>query len=209
MLSPVALLLYPAFAHSDLAFDGLAKAAMAFFWRCAGVFTHIALASLPASSCPCCRRCTSVVAELAFEGPAGTALVFAGIALAFYPHCAGIITSIVLLSLLPVLCWRHCPCHMGTFALVALALLPLLPSCCHQHLELASAQLQSSCNMRWRHCQHRAIVVASVEPESLPLLLGCHHPRCAGVATLQHTCVAASITNWPPASHDTVVTHLR
>ncbi len=28
-----------------------------FLWRCAGILTRIALASLPASSCPCRRRC--------------------------------------------------------------------------------------------------------------------------------------------------------
>jgi hypothetical protein len=101
--SPVASLLYPASAHSNLAFNGLAKAAMVFFWHCAGVLARIALASLPASSCPCCWCCAGIVVKLAFEGPAGTALAFAGIALAFCPHCAGIIVSIVLLSSLPAL----------------------------------------------------------------------------------------------------------
>jgi hypothetical protein len=116
--SPVALSLYPSSTHSDLAFNGLAKAAMAFFQCCAGVFARIALASLPASSCPCCRRCTGIVAELAFEGPASAALAFAGIALVFHPHLAGIIASIVLLLSLPAL-RRHChPWHAGIFALI-------------------------------------------------------------------------------------------
>ncbi len=73
------------------------------FWRCAGVLAPIALASLPASSCPCHQHCASVVAKLAFEGPASAALAFAGIALVFFPHRAGVIASIVLLSLLPAL----------------------------------------------------------------------------------------------------------
>jgi hypothetical protein len=154
-LLPVALLLYPVLAHSNLAFNGLAKAAMAFFWCCAGVLARIALASLPASSCPCHWHCTSVFAELAFEGPAGVVLAFAGIALAFCPHHAGVIASIVLLSLLPVLRRCHCPCHVGAFALVVLVLLPLLPLRCRQHHELVSAQSRSSCNTRWCHCHVR------------------------------------------------------
>jgi hypothetical protein len=193
MLSPVALLLYPASAHSDLAFDGLAKAAMAFFWRCTGVLARIALASLPASSCPHCRHCASIVAKLAFEGLAGAALAFAGVALAFFLHCAGVISSIVLLSLLPALHQRHHPRHVGPFALVMLALLPSLPLRCRQHRELASAQSQSSRDTRWRHCQHCAIVVAGVVPASLPLSRGrlCLCPT--GVASL-------GIPALPPAS---------
>ncbi len=162
------------------------------FWHCAGVLAHIALASLPASSCPCCRRCTSIVAELAFEGPAGATLAFAGIALAFHPHCAGVIASIMLLSLLPVLRRRHCHRHMGAFALVKLVSLPLLPLRCRQHCKLASAQSRSSLNTRWRHCQHRAIVVAGIVPALLPLLRGRLFP-CSGVAAL-------GIPALPPAS---------
>ncbi len=189
----MALPLYPALAHSNLAFDGLAKAVMALFWRCAGVLAQIALASLPASSCPCCRRCASIVAKLAFEGPAGAALAFTGVALAFFPHRAGIIASIVLLSLLPALRRRHHPRHMGAFALVALASLPLLPLRHLQNCKLASAQSRSSCNRCWRHCQHRAIVVAGVAPASLPLSRGHLCPCPAGV-------VALSIPTLPPAS---------
>jgi hypothetical protein len=117
-LLPMASSLYPASAHSNLAFGGLAKAAMTFFLRCAGVLARIALASLPVSSCPCCRHCAGVVAKLAFKGPAGTVLVFAGVALVFCPHCAGIIASIVLLLLLPAL---RRPCHpwsVGVFTLI-------------------------------------------------------------------------------------------
>ncbi len=192
-LSPMALLLYPASAHSNLAFDGLAKAAMAFFWRCAGVLARIALASLPASSCPCCRHCTSVVAKLAFEGPAGAALAFASVALTFCPHCAGVIASIVLSFLLPALRQRHYPCHVGAFAFVALALLPLSPLRCRQHRELASAQSRSSRDMRWRHCQHHAIIVAGVAPALLPSSCGRLCPCPASIATL-------GISALPPAS---------
>jgi hypothetical protein len=184
MLSPVASSLYPALAHSNLAFNSLAEAAMAFFWCCAGVLAHIALSLLPASSFPCCWHCTGIVAELAFEGPAGAKLVFAGVALTFCPHCAGVISSIVLLSLLPALHRRHRPCCVGAFALVALALLPLLPLHCRQHCKLASAQSQSSRDTRWRHCQHHAIIVASVALALLPSLRGQLCPCCTGIAAL-------------------------
>jgi hypothetical protein len=116
---PVALMLYPASAHSDLAFDSLAEASMAFFQCCAGILARIALASLPASSCPCCQHCAGIVAKLAFKGPAGAALAFAGVALAFCPHPAGVIASIVLSLLLPALRRRCHPRRVGIFALIA------------------------------------------------------------------------------------------
>ncbi len=112
--SPVASSLYPASAHSDLAFDSLAKAAMAFFQCCAGVLARIALASSPASSCPHCRRCASIVAELTFEGPAGAALAFAGVALAFCLHPAGII-AVVIAGIAPA----SSPLACKVFALIA------------------------------------------------------------------------------------------
>ncbi len=183
-LLPVASSMYLALAHSDLTFDSLAEAAMAFFWHCNGVLARIALASLPASSCPCCWRCTSIVAKLAFKGPACATLSSAGVALAFHPHCAGVIASIVLLSLLPALHQRHCPHCVGTFALVALALLPLLLLHHRQHCKLASAQSQSNCNTRWCHCQHCAILVAGIALTSLALLRGRLCPHCAGIAAL-------------------------
>jgi hypothetical protein len=114
-----ALLARSALAHSNLAFDGLAEAAMAFFQCCTGVLARIALASLPTSSCPCCRSCAGIVAKLAFEGPASAALAFAGVALAFFPHPAGVIASIMLLLLSPVLRRRCHPWCVGVFALVA------------------------------------------------------------------------------------------
>jgi hypothetical protein len=92
---------------------------MAFFLRCAGVLACIALASLPASSCPCCRHCAGIVAKLAFDDLAGTALAFASVVLAFCLHCAGVIASIVLLLLLPALRQRCCPRCVGVFALIA------------------------------------------------------------------------------------------
>jgi hypothetical protein len=39
------------------------------------------------------------------------------------PHCTGVITSIMLSSLL-ALCQLCCPCHAGVIALVTLASLP-------------------------------------------------------------------------------------
>jgi hypothetical protein len=204
-LLPVALLLYPASAHSDLAFDSLAKAAMAFLRHCAGVLARIALASLPASSCPCCQHCTGVVAELAFKGPSGATLPFSGIALAFCLQCAGIIASFVLSSLSLTLRRSHCPCCMGTYSLVALALLPLSPLRHCQNRKLASAPSRSSRNMRWHHCQHCAIVIAGVAPALLPSLCGNLCPCCA--------CVAAFGTPVsPPASRtgiQPVMTQLR
>jgi hypothetical protein len=107
--------------------------------------------------------------------------------------------------LLPVLLRHHFPCRVGTFVLVALALLPSSSLHCRQHCELASAQAQGSCNMRWCHCQHRALVVANVAPASSLLLRGCLCPRRAGVATL-------STPALPPASQTgicPVMTQLR
>jgi hypothetical protein len=121
-----------------LAFDGLAKAAMAFYWRCAGVLARITLASLPAPSCPNCWCRAGVVAELAFEVrpvprkrlPA-LHLRFARILLLSLPascccpchwHCAGIIA---------VLRGLFCPCRAGIFVLIAFALPPALqPGIC-------------------------------------------------------------------------------
>ncbi len=77
------------------------KGSNGLFWRCAGVLACIALASLPAWSCLCHRCCAGVVAKLAFESLASAVLVFAGVALAFCLHCAGVIACIVLLLLLP------------------------------------------------------------------------------------------------------------
>jgi hypothetical protein len=170
--------------------------------RCAGVLARITLASLLVSSCPHCRCCAGVVAELAFEGPDGAALAFAGVALAFCPHCAGVIASIVLSSLLPALRRRHHPRCVGAFSLVALALLPSLPSRRRQHRELGPVTKQSRHALaslpalRHRCCQHCAGIVALVAWASLPSLRWCCRPW--------HTRVAASITNWHPASHDAV-----
>ncbi len=90
----------------------------------------------------------------------------------------------MLLSLLLALRRHHCPCCVGAFALVALALLPLSPLRCCQHRKLLSAQSRRSRNTRWRHCQHRAIVVAGVVPASLPSWRGRLCPHHASVAAL-------------------------
>jgi hypothetical protein len=122
--------------------------------------------------------------DLASDGLADAALVsLPALCWRPWPHCAGVITNIVL-SLLPVMHRHHCPCRVGTFALVALALLPLLPLCCRQHCKLASAQSQSSRGMRWCPCQHRANDVAGVAPTLLPLSCGRLCPCCAGIAAL-------------------------
>jgi hypothetical protein len=84
-----------------------------FLWRCMGILACIALALLPALSCPCCWRCTGNVAEFAFKGPADTALAFAGVALASSPAS----------------CWCHCQHHaVVSAASIAPTLLPFLPS---------------------------------------------------------------------------------
>jgi hypothetical protein len=124
-LSPVALSLYLALAHSDLAFNDLAKAAMAFLRHCAGVLACIALASLPAS------LVAGVAPALLLSWlskvqplPRWRLLVlrshFACIALASLPalcchpccrRCAGVI-ALIAWALLRLLCWHHCPpCH--------------------------------------------------------------------------------------------------
>jgi hypothetical protein len=157
---PVALLLYLASAHSNLAFNGLAKAAMAFFWRCAGVLARIALASLPASSCPCHQCCTSIIAEFAFKGLADAVLAFAGVVLAFCPHHAGVIASTMLSSLSPVLRRRHCPCCVGAFTLVALG---TCPCCLCLVSSIANWRLPSR-----EIVATRARVIASTAPLLLP-----------------------------------------
>jgi hypothetical protein len=114
-LLPMALSLYTALVHSDLAFNGLAEAAMAFSlasrWHpCpyhAGVITSIELSSSPALRRRRCRVC--------LQRSGRCRLAFAGIALAS----------------LPALHWRHHQhCAVIIIAGVAPALLPLLPSSC-------------------------------------------------------------------------------
>jgi hypothetical protein len=65
---PVASLPYPALFHGDLAFDGLADAALASCRHCADVLARIVPASLPALRCCCCRHCIGVIA-LAAQAP--------------------------------------------------------------------------------------------------------------------------------------------
>jgi hypothetical protein len=110
----MASLLYLALVHGNFAFNSLAKAAMVFFWRCAGVLACIALVSLPASSCPCMMP---AYAESAFEGLASAALAFAGIVLASLSAlrqrhcqvCAVVAVTGIALASLPLACRRLCP----------------------------------------------------------------------------------------------------
>ncbi len=156
-----------------LAFDGLAKAAMAFYWHCAGVLARIALGSLPASSCPCCWCCVGVVAELAFEvrpvPRKHLRLCFARIPLASLPascccpchqRCAGIIA---------VLRGRFCPCHAGIFIIIAFASPPALrPGICPVTKQLQHA-LASLSAPRHHCCRRSASIVALVTWAFLPL----------------------------------------
>jgi hypothetical protein len=96
---------------------------------------------------------------LAFEGLAGTALVFAGLALAFCPHCFGVIASIVLLLLLLALHWHHHPHCTGTFAL-------LRCRCCPCCLCIAASIAN------WRLPNHKAVSTrAGIIASNAPLLL--------------------------------------
>jgi hypothetical protein len=117
--------------------------------RCIGIAVFVASALPPASKTGICPITTqlqhirvrgivvvvvflaqgpypaSCHGDLAFDGLADAALVSL-LALCWHPcpHPAGIIASLVL-SLLPALRRRCCPCCAGAFALFALALLPL------------------------------------------------------------------------------------
>ncbi len=118
LLLPMALLLYPALVNNDLAFDGLAKAAMAFF--------GVLLASSPALRWHHCQRQAVLVAGIApVLLPSWPLMVrpmqrWRLLGLCWHPclHRAGIIASIALLLSLLVLCWRHCPWCAGVFALI-------------------------------------------------------------------------------------------
>jgi hypothetical protein len=107
------------------------QVAMAFYWRCSGVLSRIALASLPASSC----LVASVAPALLPSWPLkvrpvprkrlpALRLHFARIPLGSSPalcchpchrHCAGIIA---------LLRGRFCPCYAGIFFFIAFALPP-------------------------------------------------------------------------------------
>ena len=133
-LSPVASLLYPASAYSNLAFDGQAKAAMAFF--------GIALVSLPTLHWRHCQHQAVLVADVVpallpswhskvqlvprWRLPAMRSR-FACIVLASLPascccpccrRCAGVIT-IVTWVLLPLASWYCCPCCLCIAASIA------------------------------------------------------------------------------------------
>ncbi len=131
-LLPVALSLYPASAHSDWAFNSLAKAAMAFF--------GVALVSLPALHWHHCQR---------------QAVLVTGVALVLLPSWPLKVRPVPRWRL-QALCWRFahiallslpalccCPCHQccaGVIALVAWALSPLLRChCCPCRLCVAAS----------------------------------------------------------------------
>jgi hypothetical protein len=143
----MALLLYPLSAHSNLAFDGLAKAAMAFFFlvslflalrwcpcpHCTGIIASIKLSLLPAL-CRCCCR----------VGPRRSGRYSAGIC----RSCAGV---------LPALRWHHCQ-HCA--AVVVAGVAPALSSLACGHL-----------------CPHCApLVVAFALPPSLPFVASLPYP---------------------------------
>ncbi len=131
---PMASLLYPALAHSNLAFNGLAKAAMAFFWRCAGVFARIALghcqhqAVLVASVAPALLLSwPSKVRPMPRWHLPALRLCFARIALASLPascchpchrRCTGVI-ALVVWALLPLSRWHLCPCRLCLVSSIA------------------------------------------------------------------------------------------
>jgi hypothetical protein len=182
-LSPVALSLYPESAHSD------------FCLRRSGQGSNGILLAL--SRCPC-SHCTGVIAsvklflllalhrqccQVALLGPAGAAQAFASVALAFCPHPAGVIASIVLLSMSPALCWHHChvarrfcPCCAGIFVLVAFALPPALQPCICPDTKQSRHALASL--PAPRHCRCRQLMAL------LPLSHGRFCPCSAGVANL-------------------------
>jgi hypothetical protein len=143
-------------------------------------FFGIALVSLPALHWHHHQHqavlVTGVVAKLAFKSPAGAVLAFAGIVLVFCLHCAGVIASIVLLLLLPALRRRHCPCCVGTFALLR-----------WHHCPRRLCVVASIAN--WHLPSHEAVatcagVIASIAPSSLLALHRHCHPCCAGIFAL-------------------------
>ncbi len=183
MLSPVALLLYPESAHSDFCLQWSGQGSNGVLLalsrcpclHCTGVIASIKLLLLLALRRCCCR--------VALQGPAGAAQAFAGIALAFCPHPAGVIASIMLLSMSPALCRHHChvvgrlcPCQASIFVLIAFALPPALQPCICSVTKQSQHALASLPALHHCHCRQ------------LPALLSSSHghfcPCSAGVANL-------------------------
>jgi hypothetical protein len=141
-LSPVASLLYPASAHSNLAFYGLAEAVMALFFFC--FFFGVALVSLPALHWRCCQHQAVFVAGIA------PALLLS------WP-----------LKVWPVQCWRL-PVLCWCFARIALASLPASCCCCCCRccagvvVLSACASLPSSCAPCGGICPSTIIAVRGV-----------------------------------------------
>ncbi len=141
--------------------------------HCTGIIASVKLFLLLALRRRCCR--------VALQGPAGAAQAFAGVALAFFPHPAGVIASIVLLSMSPALCRHHCrvagclcPCRAGIFVLIAFALPPALRPCICPVMKQSRHALASLPAPRHRHCQQLLAL--------LPLSHGHFRPCSAGVA---------------------------
>ncbi len=143
--------------------------------HCTGVIASVKLFLLLALHRRCCR--------VAFQGPAGAAQAFAGVALAFCLHPAGVIASIMLSSMSLALCRHHCrvagrfcSCCTGIFVLITFALPPALRPCVcpvtkqSQHV-LASLPAPHHC-----HCRRLLAL--------LPLSHGYFCPCSAGVTNL-------------------------
>jgi hypothetical protein len=202
---PMASLLYLALVHSNLAFHGLAKAAMAFF--------GIALVSLIALHWRHCQHQAVLVAGIAPallpSWPSKVRPVpswrlptlcwcFACIALMSSPTlccccqcqcCAGVIALVA---------WGLFPCCTGTVALLAFTLLPALQTGICPVMKQWQHTLASLPALRHYCCWRCAGIVALVARAPLPLLRWCCRPR--------HTRVTASIMNWHLPSHDAVAT---
>jgi hypothetical protein len=163
-LSPVALSLYPELAHSD------------FCLRRSGQGSNGILLAL--SRCPC-SHCTGIIASVklflllvlrrcccrvALQGPAGAAQAFAGIALAFCPYPAGVIASIVLLSMSPALCRHH---RLVAWALLPLSRRHLCPHCLCLASSIATLHLP-----RHKTVTACAGVIASTAPLLLLAIVG-------------------------------------
>jgi hypothetical protein len=180
-LSPVAFSLYLESAHSDfcLRWSGqgsngvLSALSRCSCSHCTGVIASVKLFSLLALRRRCC--------QVALQGPAGAVQAFAGVALAFCPHPAGVIASIVLLSMSPALCRHHrhvagrfCPCRAGIFVLIAFALPPALQPCVCPDTKQSQHVLASLPAPRHRCCRQLSAL--------LPLSHGRFCPCSAGVA---------------------------
>ncbi len=129
---PMASLLYPASADSNLAFNGLAKAAMAFFlvlrWcpclHCTGIIASVRLSLLPALHRHCCRvglrrsgRCRAGICQRC-------ACILPALCWRHCQHRAVVLVAGIATASLPSLHGHFCPGRAGIVALIAFALPP-------------------------------------------------------------------------------------